>query len=904
ELKRVLKERKREYSRAKKKPTAAAIKRKHSENNLSLPMSQNDSYNSLHQPYEILNPNKRLRMDSADPAPQHIATASVGTASMLDSIFSPSMLMGQYSGDIYDVPGYQQFNSTQDTLEDDNDTASAADRETNTDANNDDNNNNDDTEAPQPLLAQDAAVVSAAAPNSDQLRSDNATERDRKLLRSMFLQDDPNYIPDWLASLADAPYSQQDMKTSQDRPSDIDLVIDDQGHTPVHWAAALGRVQILDLLLACGADARRLNFAGESALIRAVKVTNNYDSQTFQDLLELLHDAIPLTDKSNRTVLHHICLAAAEDDHEKASHYYLESLLVWIAGLANGYDVLGPEDKDQFLEMDSSPTQNRRRPSSQRTGDGSVIETLGAPPGNSQSTSKEESLAPPVTGSKSENSGAAIGPEEDPANADNSATSAVAPVEGTDQDSGTLKSRSPGMAISNADFAAFLDLQDHNGDTAFNIAARIGDRELIRLFLGVKASPYVANRVGLRPADYGVLSMDFGGEAASENNNNNNISATLSGTPTRPMFTGFAQSPLANNSDSAKSPTVAARSGLAVRKFSGGAVTPLRPSLTANFQMPPQTEPIRRGKSASQGLFGALRSNMPEAHGIRRMESVSRLGNDALDSADDNDMWGALHRSRVRNLMKNIQSLVEDLDGEFQDELRVKQERFAIMQRQLKAVTSELTEARETIHTLNAQVSQLNEAKSRVKLLEEALRIELEQTRSALSDVLSEGDGSAHLSAITTPNCVNPRDLIKNLTQQLFSDATAGTTTSDAAVPADLHQNNSDELPPEKLREEVRVLQRQVKAYMYRDALLRERLEVVRRRADMSEKERQYRKIIASCCELSEEDVDLWIDRLVNAVESEDTVESNTQISSGTQDSAVIVDDQVKSPLVKGLNLH
>ncbi|KAJ1670061.1 hypothetical protein EV182_008443, partial [Spiromyces aspiralis] len=222
--------------------------------------------------------------------------------------------------------------------------------------------------------------------------------------------------------------------------------------------------------------------------------------------------------------------------------------------------------------------------------------------------------------------------------------------------------------------------------------------------------------------------MDFGGEAASENNNNNNISATLSGTPTRPMFTSFTQSPLANNSDSAKSPTVAARSGFAVRKFSGGAVTPLRPSLTANFQVPPQTEPIRRGKSASQGLFGALRSNMPEVHSIRKMESVSRSGNDALDSADDNDMWGALHRSRVRNLMKNIQSLVEDLDGEFQDELRVKQERFAIMQRQLKAVTRELTEARETIHTLNAQVSQLNEAKSRVKLLEEALRIELEQT--------------------------------------------------------------------------------------------------------------------------------------------------------------------------------
>ncbi|KAJ2488914.1 hypothetical protein IWW47_005323 [Coemansia sp. RSA 2052] len=58
-----------------------------------------------------------------------------------------------------------------------------------------------------------------------------------------------------------------------------------------------------------------------------------------------------------------------------------------------------------------------------------------------------------------------------------------------------------------------------------------------------------------------------------------------------------------------------------------------------------------------------------------------------------------------------------------------------------------------------------------------------------------------------------------------------------------------------------------------RDALLRERVAVLRRRADVSERERQYRQIIASCCEISEADVDIWIDRLVSAVESADSVE-------------------------------
>ncbi|KAJ2907627.1 transcriptional regulator swi6, partial [Coemansia aciculifera] len=177
-------------------------------------------------------------------------------------------------------------------------------------------------------------------------------KHDRGLLMSIFLNDDPNYIPDWLEQADDAlvsgsPIPDSDMPLSAVLSAvaektikvDVDLVIDDQGHTAVHWAATLARIRVLDLLLFQGADARHLNYDGESALVRSVQVTNNYDSQTFPDLLELLHDTIPLTDRHNRTVLHHIASATGTPGRERAARYYADCLLSWIVRLAGGYQV-------------------------------------------------------------------------------------------------------------------------------------------------------------------------------------------------------------------------------------------------------------------------------------------------------------------------------------------------------------------------------------------------------------------------------------------------------------------------------------------------------------------------------------------------------------------------------------
>ncbi|TFK65589.1 transcription factor [Pluteus cervinus] len=54
------------------------------------------------------------------------------------------------------------------------------------------------------------------------------------------------------------------------------------------------------------------------------------------------------------------------------------------------------------------------------------------------------------------------------------------------------------------DFKSLVDLQDDNGDTALNIAARVGNRSLVRTLLDVGANRVLPNKLGLRPGDFGV----------------------------------------------------------------------------------------------------------------------------------------------------------------------------------------------------------------------------------------------------------------------------------------------------------------------------------------------------------------------------------------------------------------
>lgn len=108
---------------------------------------------------------------------------------------------------------------------------------------------------------------------------------------------------------------------------DINVIIDDEGHTSLHWAAAMARIKIVKLLIENGADIYRVNYSGQTALMRSVLFSNNFDLKTFDSLLDLLGTTIFNIDKKDQTVFHHIAAMSDWKGKIYASRYYMESMI-------------------------------------------------------------------------------------------------------------------------------------------------------------------------------------------------------------------------------------------------------------------------------------------------------------------------------------------------------------------------------------------------------------------------------------------------------------------------------------------------------------------------------------------------------------------------------------------------
>ncbi|PKI84102.1 Transcription factor mbp1 (MBF subunit p120) [Malassezia vespertilionis] len=112
-------------------------------------------------------------------------------------------------------------------------------------------------------------------------------------------------------------------------PPDFDpnMSIDEDEHTALHWACAMGRIRVVKLLLSAGADVFRVNSNGQTALMRAAMFSNNYDLRKFPELFELLHRSILNIDRNDRTVFHHVVDLALSRGKPHASRYYLETMI-------------------------------------------------------------------------------------------------------------------------------------------------------------------------------------------------------------------------------------------------------------------------------------------------------------------------------------------------------------------------------------------------------------------------------------------------------------------------------------------------------------------------------------------------------------------------------------------------
>lgn len=220
---------------------------------------------------------------------------------------------------------------------------------------------------------------------SGQPGSNHKDSRRAAVLAAICQRDDPAPVLDLLREISSDP-----LIVESTNGSEVDIVLDDQGHTASHVAASLGRLEIVSALISKGADVHRGNFLGETPLIRACIATSAADHQCFNQLLRILYSSIRTLDTARKSVLHHIVSLAGVKGRAVAARYYLDEVFLYIA--------------------------------------------------------KEEG----------------------------------------------------------GDFRSIVDLQDEHGDTALNIAARVGNRSLVRTLLDVGANRILPNKLGLRPGDFGV----------------------------------------------------------------------------------------------------------------------------------------------------------------------------------------------------------------------------------------------------------------------------------------------------------------------------------------------------------------------------------------------------------------
>lgn len=138
--------------------------------------------------------------------------------------------------------------------------------------------------------------------------------------------------------------------------------IDEDGHTALHWACAMGRVRVVKLLLTAGASIFAGNNSEQTPLMRSVMFSNNYDVRKFPELYELLHRSTLNIDKHNRTVFHHIANLALSKGKTHAARYYMETILSRLSDYPQELaDVINFQDEDGETALTLAARARSRR---------------------------------------------------------------------------------------------------------------------------------------------------------------------------------------------------------------------------------------------------------------------------------------------------------------------------------------------------------------------------------------------------------------------------------------------------------------------------------------------------------------------------------------------------------------
>jgi hypothetical protein len=128
----------------------------------------------------------------------------------------------------------------------------------------------------------------------------------------------------------------------------LDRAIDEKGHSAMHWAAAMGDVDVVKELIRRGARTDCVSNNLETPLMRAVMFTNNFDKQTMPSMVKILQSTVVRTDWFGSTVFHHIAATTSSANKFLCARYYFDCIInklseTWIPEEVNR--LLNAQDK-------------------------------------------------------------------------------------------------------------------------------------------------------------------------------------------------------------------------------------------------------------------------------------------------------------------------------------------------------------------------------------------------------------------------------------------------------------------------------------------------------------------------------------------------------------------------------
>lgn len=181
---------------------------------------------------------------------------------------------------------------------------------------------------------------------------DNHPYSSRKRRR---LMDDPQVIADnqhqlWADELLDyfilqgtSPDMPQGPAPQPPEGADLNRPIDDKGHTALHWAAAMGEIDVVKSLIRDGASIDIQSRTGETPLMRCVMFTNIYEKQNMERIAALLIRTVNMQEWTGSTVFHHIAHTTESKKKYQCARYYMDCILNKMA------EVLSPDQIERVL---------------------------------------------------------------------------------------------------------------------------------------------------------------------------------------------------------------------------------------------------------------------------------------------------------------------------------------------------------------------------------------------------------------------------------------------------------------------------------------------------------------------------------------------------------------------------